>query len=247
MTVSQVVGTRVGSSAMVLAAGLGKRMHPLTLDRPKPLVEVGGKRLIDYAFDRLRGAGVERAVLNVHYLADQLERWALSQAAPEIIISDERPALLDTGGGIVRALPHLGADPFFVLNSDSFWLDGKIPAMQRLRRIWDGATMDSLLLLCPVASAVGYDGSGDFHMDGQGRLTRKDPDAPAPFIYAGCFLVSPALFTSAPEGAFSMNMLWDEALKRGRLYGIGHDGLWIHVGTPQSIAYAEKAMKNHRP
>lgn len=236
-----------GNSAMVLAAGLGKRMYPLTVDRPKPLVEVAGKRLIDYAFDRLRSANITRAVVNVHYLAEQVEDWAQSQTAPEIVISDERRQLLDTGGGIQKALDHLGPAPFFVLNSDSFWLDGAIPALERLRRAWDGARMDSLLLLSPQASAVGYEGAGDFHRDAGWRLNRRQPGETAPFIYAGCYLVSPSLFAGAPEGAFSMNLLWDAALARGRLFGLLHDGLWIHVGRPDSIAYAERTMKSYVP
>jgi MurNAc alpha-1-phosphate uridylyltransferase len=237
----------LGDSAMVLAAGLGKRMHPLTIDRPKPLVEVAGKRLIDYAFDRLRSAKVSRAVVNVHYLAEQVEVWARSQTAPQIVISDERQGLLDTGGGICKALEHLGPAPFFVLNSDSFWLDGTIPALERLRRAWDGTQMDSLLLLSPQESAVGYDGTGDFHRDAGWRLTRRQPGEPAPFIYAGCHLVAPSLFATAPRGAFSMNLLWDAALARGRLFGLVHDGLWIHVGRPESIAYAERTMESYAP
>jgi MurNAc alpha-1-phosphate uridylyltransferase len=232
---------------MVLAAGLGKRMHPLTLDRPKPLVEVAGKRLIDYAFDRLRSAHVRRAVVNVHYLADQLEAWARGQTSPQIIISDERGTLLDTGGGIRKALAHLGPDPFFVLNSDSFWIDAAIPALERLRRAWDGTRMDSLLLLSPLASAVGYDGTGDFHMDAGFRLSRRRPGEVAPYVYAGCFLVAPALFARSPGGAFSMNLLWDRAIAEGRLFGLAHDGPWIHVGRPESIAYAELAMETHAP
>jgi N-acetyl-alpha-D-muramate 1-phosphate uridylyltransferase len=236
-----------GNSAMVLAAGLGKRMYPLTIDRPKPLVEVAGKRLIDYAFDRLRSANITRAVVNVHYLAEQVEDWAQSQTAPQVVISDERRQLLGTGGGIHKALGHLGPAPFFVLNSDSFWLDGAIPALERLRRAWDGARMDSLLLLSPQASAVGYEGAGDFHRDTGWRLTRRQPGETAPFIYAGCYLVSPSLFAGAPEGAFSMNLLWDAALARGRLFGLLHDGLWIHVGRPDSIAYAERTMESYAP
>jgi MurNAc alpha-1-phosphate uridylyltransferase len=236
-----------GHSAMVLAAGLGKRMYPLTIDRPKPLVEVAGKRLIDYAFDRLRSANITRAVVNVHYLAEQVEDWARSQTVPEIVISDERRQLLDTGGGIQKALDHLGRAPFFVLNSDSFWLDGAIPALERLRRAWDGVRMDSLLLLSPQASAVGYEGAGDFYMDASWRLTRRQPGEKAPFIYAGCYLVAPSLFAGAPEGAFSMNLLWDAALARGRLFGLLHDGLWIHVGRPDSIAYAERTMESYAP
>jgi MurNAc alpha-1-phosphate uridylyltransferase len=236
---------RVGSTAMVLAAGLGKRMYPLTRDLPKPLVKVGGRHLIDYSFDRLRAAGVGRAVVNVHYLAEQVERWAQAQQSPEIVISDERQQLLDTGGGIVKALPYLGNDPFFVLNSDSFFLDGATSAMERLRQAWNAAEMDSLLLLSPLASSVGYQGSGDFHLNSEGRLSRKSRLEAAPFVYAGCFLVSPRLFEGAPRGPFSMNLLWDRAQALGRLSGLAHDGLWIHVGTPESIAFAEGAMRNY--
>jgi MurNAc alpha-1-phosphate uridylyltransferase len=229
---------------MVLAAGLGRRMHPLTLARPKPLVEVGGRRLIDYAMDHLRRARVRRAIVNVHHLADQLQSWAAAQRNMEIVISDERDELLDTGGGIAKALPQLGSDPFFVLNSDSFWIDGKSPALQRMRDMWDAKRMDSLLLLCPLASAMGYQGEGDFHLGTDGRLDRRRASERAPFVYAGCFLVSPVLFHAAPKGPFSMNLLWDQAQTKGRLFGIRHDGLWFHVGTPDSIAYAEEAMKN---
>jgi MurNAc alpha-1-phosphate uridylyltransferase len=229
---------------MILAAGLGKRMQPLTLTRPKPLIEVGGRRLIDYAVAHLHKAGIRRAVVNVHYLAAQLESWAAAQCDIDIAVSDERRELLDTGGGIRKALPQLGTEPFFVLNSDTFWIDGKTSALERLRQAWNGELMDSLLLLCPTSSAVGYRGEGDFHLGNDGRLARRRAPEPAPFVYAGCFLVSPALFEAAPKGPFSMNLLWDQAQTKGRLFGLRHDGLWFHVGTPDSIAYAEEAMKN---
>lgn len=234
----------VGNNAMILAAGLGVRMRPLTLTTPKPLVKVGGKSLIEYAFDHLRGDGIERAVVNIHYHAEQIELWLGKQNSPLVTISDERAELLDTGGGIAKALACLGKDPFFVLNSDSFWLDGTTRAMRRLRDQWDGARMDSLLLLCPATAAIGYDGRGDFHMEPEGRLKRRSPGSVAPFVYAGCFVVSPDLFVDAPQGTFSINMLWDKAAARGRLYGLRHDGIWIHVGTPESIALAESAMKD---
>jgi MurNAc alpha-1-phosphate uridylyltransferase len=230
---------------MILAAGLGKRMLPLTINRPKPLLEVGGRRMIDYAVAHLRKAGLRRAVVNTHYLPEQIISWAASQRDLDIIISDERHELLDTGGGILKALPLLGPEPFFVLNSDSFWMDGKTSALDRLRRAWNGGLMDSLLLLCPTASAVGYKGEGDFHLRDDGRLARRRAPDPAPFVYAGCFIVSPALFHAAPKGPFSMNLLWDQAQAKGRLFGLRHDGLWFHVGSPDSIAYAEEAMKNH--
>lgn len=231
---------------MVLAAGLGLRMMPLTVNTPKPLIEVAGKPLIDYAFDRLRAAEVRLAVVNVHYLPEQIERWAIRQPPPPIAISDERRELLDTGGAIARALPKLGSEPFFVINSDSLWLDGPTPALARLERAWDGKRMDSLLLLAPKAAAVGYTGPGDFDADADGRLARRPTDGSAPYVYAGCFLVAPELFADAPQGKFSMNVLWDRAAAKGRLHGIVHDGGWVHVGSPAAIAQAETALRSWR-
>ena len=228
---------------MVLAAGYGHRLRPLTETCPKPLVAVAGKALIDYGFDRLRQAGVTKAAVNVHYLAEQIEAWALRQASPEIIISDERAELLDTGGGVAKALPLLGDDPFFVINSDSFWLDEGVPALDRLRAAWDDGAMDCLLLLCPLAQTVGYDGSGDFRRDADGRLSRKSAGSGEPLAYIGGYLVSPRLFEGAPEGRFSMNLLWDRTIENGRLFGLSHGGRWLHVGTPQAITLAERALK----
>ena len=228
---------------MVLAAGYGHRMRPLTETCPKPLVAVAGKALIDYGFDRLRQVGVTKAAVNVHYLADQIEAWALRQASPEIVISDERAELLDTGGGVAKALPLLGDDPFFVINSDSFWLDEGVPALDRLRAAWDDGAMDCLLLICPLTRTVGYDGSGDFRRDADGRLSRKSAGSGEPLAYIGGYLVSPRLFEGAPEGRFSMNLLWDRAIDQGRLHGLSHRGRWLHVGTPQAIALAEQALK----
>jgi MurNAc alpha-1-phosphate uridylyltransferase len=228
---------------MVLAAGYGQRMRPLTLTRPKPLVEVSGKPLIDYGFDRLRHAGVETAVVNVHYLADQIEAWARKQAAPRIIISDERDEILDTGGGVTKALPLLGDDPFFVLNSDSFWVDDGEPALDRLRGAWDDTTMDCLLLLSPLERTVGYDGAGDFVRRDDGRLARRAAAGGTPLAYIGGYLVSPRLFAGAPPGSFSMNLLWNRAIAERRLFGLEHGGRWLHVGTPESIPLAEHALK----
>jgi N-acetyl-alpha-D-muramate 1-phosphate uridylyltransferase len=227
---------------MVLAAGLGLRMRPLTDRRPKPLVEVKGRPLIDYTFDRLRAADCERAIVNVHYLPEQIEVWAEAQASPQIIISDEQEALLDTGGGIVKALALLGDSPFFVLNSDSFWLDGSKPALERLRSAWVDATMDCLLLLCALDRTIGYSGRGDFIIDADGRLVRRGAKDDNALVYIGCYLVHPRLFRGAPLGKFSMNLLWDKAIAEGRLYGIAHDGCWLHVGTPEAIALAEAAL-----
>lgn len=234
--------TGIGETAMVLAAGLGMRMRPLTDARPKPLIEVKGRVLIDYAFDKLRAAGVRKAVVNVHYLADQMIAWSKRQTSPAVEISDERAEVLDTGGGIALALPRLGREPFFVLNSDSFWIDGELPALRRLRATWDDASMDCLLLLCPLNRTVGYDGKGDFMIGADGRLSRRAEDAGPALVYAGCYLVHPRLFRAAPPGKFSMNLLWDRAIAEARLFGLAHDGTWIHVGAPAAIAGAEAAL-----
>ena len=228
-------------TAMVLAAGLGKRMRPLTASQPKPLVRVAGKALIDHALDRLRDAGVARAVVNVHYLADALEAHVLARAAPKVTVSDERALLLETGGGMVKALPHL-PDPFFALNADNIWLDGPKSAFYDLSRRWDPASMDALLLVVPHARAMNFSGPGDFHMDPLGRLTRRRAGRIAPFIYTGIQLVSHRLLRDAPEGPFSTNMLWNRAMEEGRLFGISFTGQWFEVGTPQMIRPTEEAL-----
>lgn len=236
----------VGDFAMVLAAGFGTRMRPLTDTLPKPLVLVAGKPLIGYAFDKLREAHVKTAVVNAHYLADQIDAYCAGIVSPGVFTSDERDAILDTGGGIARALPKLGDDPFFVLNSDSFWLDGPTPALQRLREAWDDAEMDCLLLLCDPANTTGFDGRGDFVVAGNGRILRyRKPDDPGSPVYIGGYLVHPRLFKHAPEGAFSMHVLWRIALAEGRFFGLAHDGHWLHVGTIPAIAEAE-AFLNRR-
>lgn len=233
-----------GQSAMVLAAGYGQRMRPLTLTRPKPLVEVAGRALIDYGFERLRAAGVDSAVVNVHYLPQQIEAWAKQQPArPRITIADERAEILDTGGGVANALPLLGEQPFFVLNSDSFWVEQGTPALDRLRAAWDDAAMDCLLLLSPLARTVGYDGAGDFVRAADGRLSRRATAEGEPLAYIGGYLVAPRLFAGAPHGKFSMNLLWDRAIAAGRLFGLVHEGRWLHVGTPEAIPLAEAALK----
>jgi N-acetyl-alpha-D-muramate 1-phosphate uridylyltransferase len=234
----------IGSSAMVLAAGFGTRMRPLTNTMPKPLVEVAGKSLLDYGFDRLREAHVETAVVNGHYLADQIESWVGQVKSPRTLFSNERDSILDTGGGIARALPLLGDDAFFVLNADCFWLDGPTPALERLRAAWDDATMDCLLLLCDPANTTGYDGKGDFVPGADGRIIRRKeaPDGKA-LAYIGGYLVHPRLFADAPQGAFSMNVLWDRAIAQGRLFGLAHDGHWLHVGTVDAIKEAEDFLR----
>ena len=228
-----------GGVAMLLAAGLGLRMRPLTETTPKPLLTVKGRALIDYGHDHLRTAGVLRAVVNAHYLPEQIEAWAARQSHPPVAVSDERGVILDTGGGIVKAISMLGAEPFFVLNCDSFWVDEGRPALERLREVWNGSTMDCLLLLSPVEKTVGYDGKGDFHVDGNGRLSRRRAGETRALVYIGGYLVHPRLFANAPEGKFSMNALWNTAIAAGRLYGLEHQGLWLHVGTPEAIAAAE--------
>ena len=230
----------IGSHAMILAAGFGMRMRPLTNDRPKPLIEVAGKALIDYGLDRLREAGVQTAVVNGHYRAEQILHWSQQQAAPRVAFSDEQAEILDTGGGITKALPLLGRQPFFVLNSDSFWLDGKVPALSRLRAAWNDATMDCLLLLCHVDRTIGYNGRGDFLLGRDGRLTRQQ--GPGALAYIGGYLVHPRLFRDASFGKFSMNALWDKAISEGRLHGIAHSGKWFHVGTPDAIGLAEAEL-----
>jgi MurNAc alpha-1-phosphate uridylyltransferase len=231
----------VSDTAMVLAAGLGKRMRPLTASQPKPLVRVAGKPLIDHALDRLAEAGVARAVVNVHYLADALEAHVAARAAPQVTVSDERALLLETGGGMVKALPHL-PDPFFALNADNIWLDGPNTAFAELSRRWDPAQMDALLLLVPHVRAVNFNGPGDFHMDPNGLLSRRRDGRIAPFIYTGIQLVSQRLLRDAPEGPFSTNILWNRAIEEGRLYGLSFGGLWFEVGTPQAIRPTEEAL-----
>jgi MurNAc alpha-1-phosphate uridylyltransferase len=228
---------------MVLAAGLGERMRPLTDRIPKPLVAVDGKPLIDHVLDRLAAAGVERAVVNVHYLADQIERHLAGRQQPRVVIADERAKLLDTGGGVVKALDKLGREPFFHVNSDSIWIDGAKPNLDRLAAGFDPARMDALLLLAPAADSIGYSGRGDFTMRPDGRLQRRAEREVAPFVYAGAAVFAPALFAGAPEGAFSLTRLFDRAAEAGRLYGLRLEGIWMHVGTPDAIATAEAAIK----
>ncbi|PEQ11432.1 mannose-1-phosphate guanylyltransferase [Novosphingobium sp. PC22D] len=227
-------------TAMVLAAGLGKRMRPLTATQPKPLVRVAGRSLIDHALDKLEVAGVAHAVVNVHYLADALEgHLAVREAAPSIVISDERERLLETGGGMTKALPGL-PDPFFSLNSDNIWLDGPSNVFAELSRSWDPERMDALLLLVSHARAINYRGKGDFHLDPVGRISRRRSGRIAPFIFAGIQLVSHRLMRDAPEGPFSTNLLWTRAIEEGRLYGISHNGLWFEVGDPAAIRPTEE-------
>jgi MurNAc alpha-1-phosphate uridylyltransferase len=228
--------------AMVLAAGLGTRMRPFNGEIPKPLVRVGGKALIDHVLDRLAATGVERAVVNVHHLADQIEQHLAARRRPQIIISDERGKLLGTGGGIAKALPELGAAPFFLINSDTIWIEGVKPNLARLAAAFAPSRMDALLLLAPTATSIGYSGRGDFAMTAEGRLNRRGERAVVPFVYAGAAILTPALFAGAPEGAFSLPKLFDAAAEAGRLYGLRLEGVWMHVGTPEAVAAAEAAI-----
>ena len=230
-------------SAMVMAAGLGKRMRPLTATRPKPLVRVAGKPLIDHSLDRIEAAGIGHVVVNVHYLADALEaHLAAQQRSFTIGISDERDLLLETGGGMVKALPQLTGDPILIVNSDNIWTDGPQDSIRHLARHWDGGRMDALLLLIRQASATGHGGRGDFHMDPSGLLSRRKPGRIAPFVYTGVQLISPRLLDNAPAGPFSTNVLWDRAIAAGRLFGLSHMGQWFDVGSPSSIAPTEAAL-----
>ncbi|SOB86985.1 MurNAc alpha-1-phosphate uridylyltransferase [Sphingomonas guangdongensis] len=237
-------GGVVPDTAMVMAAGLGKRMRPLTATRPKPLVPVAGKPLIDHVFDHLRSAGVRRAVVNVHYLADALEAHLHARAGGiEVTVSDERAQLLETGGGLVKAKPLLGDAPFLCINSDSLWVDGPTDAIRALARAWDDARMDVLLLMVPFARAHGYRGRGDFHLDALGRITgRRRPGRLAPFVFIGVQMIHPRLIVDAPEGPFSTNLFWERAIAAGRAWGLVHTGLWFEVGDPAAIGQTEAIL-----
>lgn len=234
----------VPQTAMVMAAGLGKRMRPLTATRPKPLVEVAGKPLIDHVFDRLRAAGVQRAVVNVHYLADALEAHLRHRVRDiDIIISDERAQLMETGGGLVQARGLIGNAPFLCVNSDNFWVDGPVDALAALAARWDDAAMDALLLMVPLARANCHGGQGDFHLDAFGKISaRRKPGRPAPFVWTGVQILSPRLIADWPEGPFSTNVFWNRAIGAGRAFGLVHQGLWFDVGTPGAIAATEAAL-----
>lgn len=242
LSVRAKIATDVPRTAMVMAAGLGKRMRPLTATRPKPLVEVAGKPLLDHVLDRLRAAGVERAVVNVHYLPDALEAHLRGRTDLDIAISDERAQLLETGGGLVKAAPLIDCDPFFAVNSDNLWVDGPADTLRLLASQWDASRMDALLLLVPHARAGNHGGLGDFHMDPAGRLRRRGKARIAPFVFTGIQIMAKCLLEGAPEGPFSTNILWDRAIAQGRLYGAVHQGLWFDVGSPPAIRATEDAL-----
>lgn len=233
--------TRIPRTAMVLAAGLGKRMRPITDTMPKPLVRIAGKTLLDWGLDSLARVGVETAIVNVHYLPDQIVAHVADRAAPRIVISDERDGLLDSAGGIVRALPLIGSEPFFVLNADTFWIDAGQADLARLALAWDATRMDILLMLSPLETATGHGGGTDFLLATDGRLARSHGD-PAGVIYAGAAIVHPRIFDGAPAGPLSLNRFFDSAIAAGRLHGMVMQGRWITVGTPDAIAPAEAAV-----
>jgi MurNAc alpha-1-phosphate uridylyltransferase len=227
---------------MILAAGLGTRMRPLTDTMPKPLVPVGGKPLINHVLDRLAALGVETAVVNVHHFADQIEQHLKPRRVPKILISDERGGVLGTGGGVLKALPLLGDAPFFHVNSDTLWIDGVKSNLARLADAFDPERMDALLLLAPTATSVGYTVRGDFTMASDGKLQRRPEREVVPFVYAGVAILALTLFKDAPSGAFALTQLFDRAIEKERLYGLRLEGVWMHVGTPEAIAAAEKAI-----
>lgn len=230
------------TTAFVLAAGLGTRMRPLTDTLPKPLVPLAGRSLIDHVLDRLADAGITKAVVNVHYLADQIEAHVAKRSVPRIVISNERGALLETGGGVVRARPLLGDAPFVIHNSDSVWIENGRSNLTRLLDTWDGKRMDSIMLLAPAATSLGYHGRGDFHLGANGQLTRRASNETAPYVFAGVSIIHPGMFNGEAERPFSLNRVWDRAIAAGRLYGIVLDGLWMHVGDPQALREAEAAI-----
>ena len=240
-----MTGIPVPKTAMVMAAGLGKRMRPLTATRPKPLVEVAGAALIDHVLARLATAGVDRAVINVHYLADALKAHLTRHTAGlDIAISDERGHLLETGGGLIKALPLIDVDPFVQVNSDNYWVDGPITALDQLAARWDDVAMDALLLLVPLARANCHSGRGDFHLDPVGRISRRRTGRVAPFVWTGVQMLSKRLIVDPPSASFSTNVFWDRAIAAGRCFGVVHQGLWFDVGTPPAIARTEAILAN---
>jgi N-acetyl-alpha-D-muramate 1-phosphate uridylyltransferase len=233
-------------AAFVLAAGMGNRMRPLTDTLPKPLVALAGRPLIDHVLDRIAAAGISRAVVNVHYMADKLEAHLKGRSNPKVIISDERDALLDTGGGVVRALPLIGRGPVLIHNSDSVWIEGQTSNLDRLIAAYDPVRMDSLLLLAPREASLGYDGRGDFSLGTDGRLQRRIGQQPAPYVFAGVSMIHTHMFNGEAERPFSLNQVWDRGIAARRLYGIVLDGQWMHVGTPEGLADAERAIADAR-
>lgn len=233
-------------TAMIMAAGKGTRMMPLTADRPKPLVEVAGTALLDHVLDHLRAAGVGRIVINAHYRASQVEEHMAAHAADfQVAISDERDLLLDTGGGLVRALPLISDDPFICVNADNWWTDDGVNAFTRLMSAWNDEAMDVLMLLIPYAEANNTQGQGDFDLDADGRLSRRKPDQQAAYVWTGIQMLSKRLIVDPPSDVFSTNIFWDRAIARGRCFGLVHQGLWFDVGYPDAIAATEAKLMSH--
>jgi N-acetyl-alpha-D-muramate 1-phosphate uridylyltransferase len=230
------------TKAMVLAAGLGLRMRPLTDHMPKPLVQVAGRTLLDHVLDKLGNAGVSEAVVNVHYLPDQIIDHVATRTKPRVIISDERDEVLETGGGVVKALPLLGHEPFFHVNADTLWIDGVRPNLARMADAFDPERMDILLLMAPTTSSIGYGGRGDYAMLPDGALRKRKEHQVVPFVYAGVAIMSPAQFADAPTGKFSLTKMFDRANEQERLFGLRLDGVWMHVGTPDAVHAAEEAF-----
>jgi N-acetyl-alpha-D-muramate 1-phosphate uridylyltransferase len=234
-------------SAMVLGAGLGTRMRPVTDDVPKPLVRLHGKPLVDHVLDRLAQSGIGHAVVNVHHMADKLERHLAGRQRPRITISSERDVLLDTGGGVKNALALLGPDPFLIHNSDSVWIEGVGDNLQRLIQTWEPQRMDCLLMLALGSSSLGYKGRGDFSFEPDGRIRRRREQEVVPFVFAGVSIAHPRLFNDTPNGAFSMNLAWNKAILAGRAFGVRMEGIWMHVGSPDALADAEQALAGTAP
>lgn len=233
--------------AMVLAAGKGTRMRPLTDNLPKPLVPFMGKALIDHALDRLAEAGIEEAIVNIHHFADLMEAHLAARIAagvgPRITISDERGLLLETGGGIKKALPLLGDDPIITFNSDSVWVEGWGQNITRLIEAFDADRMDAILMIADAARTIGYVGRGDFTMAADGALSRRPTSTTVPYMFAGVQIIKPAAFAAGPDGAFSTNLIWDQMLEAGRLFGWRMGGTWMHVGAPDDLADAEAFLR----
>ncbi len=247
VTIPPVGDVPIPRRAMLLGAGLGTRMRPITDTVPKPLVRVRGRALIDVALDRLEEVGVETCVVNVHHLADQVRAHVAHRGRPRVVISDETDRLMETGGGVRRALPLLGDDPFYVINSDVLWLNGVIPALTRLAETWDDASMDALLLVLRLVGAHGYEGRGDFFVDPLGRPRRRRSHEIAPFVHAGVQILAPRLFEDTPDEPFSLNRLYNQALDEDRLWALPHDGEWYHVGTPAGLDWAEHQLGQSNP
>tara|TARA_R110001606_G_scaffold100820_1_gene221521 strand:- start:877 stop:1590 length:714 start_codon:yes stop_codon:yes gene_type:complete len=234
--------TRI-STGMALAAGLGTRMRPLTNDRPKALVEVGGKVLLDWALDRFEAAGVQRTIINVHHFADAMEAHVRAHPhAESLTVSDERDCVLETGGGVVKALPLLGDDPVFISNIDAIWVDGPEPELDRMRAAWDAGRMDVLLLLAPMQATLGFDGAGDFFLGDDGRIAWRGEAARAPFAYAGVQIMKPSIMAGRSETRFSMTEIWRDLVPRGRVFGLPMQSFWMHVGDPQAVDAAEARL-----